>query len=540
MSEVIRKIANKKIRIIFLIISAFLTGLTVVFPKIGFIEWVTLIPVGIIILVRASDKTAKLRWLYLDGLAFFFTYYAVCFHWFVNMYPLDFIDGMTKGTALLLVILGTVGLSLFQAIISAFAFVLVALVFRSRVYEKINLQILKPFIIACIWTLFEWVQTLGWWGVPWGRLPIGQTGYLFGVQNASWFGSYFITFMIVAVNLLLAFALINPHKLKLGILCAVALLLFQYGSGALIWYTTDVTEGEKITVACIQGNVSSSEKWDSTSLQKTFDNYIKYTKEAADNGAELVIWPETAFPYDISQGVNAIYGEYFSMLADNCGIYLLVGAYTSDSEGKDYNSLVCYTPDGSRLENVYSKRHLVPFGEYVPLRPVIEFLIPPLAELVLSDSDAYEGEGSQVMQIKDGIEIGCLICFDSIYDELTLESVRDGAELICLSSNDSWFTDSRALYIHNAHARLRAVESGRYVARAANTGLSTAITPRGEIVATIEPLVEGILMVEVYATDRTTLWSIIGNSFIYYLLGTFGIWVIVEMIFIVVERKKST
>lgn len=517
-AELLKNIAYGKARFLLLFIGGFLTGLTLVLPKLGFLEWITLIPVGVVLLYRVADRAVRLRSLYFEGFVLFYTYYLVCFHWFTYLYPLDFVEGMTKGAALVVVIAAWFGLSLLQALMSALVFVAAGVVCRCRLCVK--LTILKPFLCAGLWAICEWSQTIGWWGVPWGRLPIGQTEYLIGLQNASLLGSYFVTFMLVSVNLLLAYAIIEINdikKLRMGAFLAVALLLLQYGSGTLLYFTTDVNKGEKIKVACVQGNISSSEKWNVESNQKTLDNYCKYTEKAAAEGAELVIWPETAIPYDIST-THSYYARTFSRLAKDNGIYLLVGAYVSDDEGNSLNSLICYTPMGKQIDTVYSKRHLVPFGEYVPLRPLIETLIPPLANLVLSSDDIYPGKGAQIIQTESGIGLGGLICFDSIYEELTLESVREGAELICLSTNDSWFIDSAALYMHNAQAQIRAIESGRYVARAANTGVSTVINPRGEVLCELGALVEGIVVCDVYANGSRTVWSVIGNAFIYCLI----------------------
>jgi len=172
-----------------------------------------------------------------------------------------------------------------------------------------------------------------------------------------------------------------------------------------------------------------------------------------------------------------------------------------------------------KLDTVYSKQHLVPFGEYVPLRPLIETLIPPLAELVLSSDDIDAGEGANVIETGE-FAIGALICFDSIYEELTYDSVRNGAELICLATNDSWFSDSAALYMHNAQAQIRAIESGRYVTRAANTGISTVITPRGEVISMLDPLVEGNVYATVYARSADTVCVHIGNTFVWILFAS--------------------
>jgi apolipoprotein N-acyltransferase len=114
-----------------------------------------------------------------------------------------------------------------------------------------------------------------------------------------------------------------------------------------------------------------------------------------------------------------------------------------------------------------------------------------------------------------GTDVGCLICFDSIYDGLTLDTVRDGAEIICLSTNDSWFSGSAALSIHNSHAQLRAIESGRYISRCASTGISTVISPRGEVLSKVEADTEGLLVYDVYKRDNKTVRYYVGNVFVY-------------------------
>jgi len=537
LSNNITKISYTALRLLLLALGGIFTGLTLVFPEIGFIEWITLIPVAAVVLVRASDAKIRLRSLYLDGLVFFYSFFLTCFHWFVYLYPLDFVDGMTKGGALTVILVGWLGLSLLQAVLSGFAFVFIGLLFRTRLCKRFAL--VKVFAAAGIWAVFEWSQTIGWWGVPWGRLPIGQTKYLWGLQNAAILGSYFVTFILVSVNFLLAMALLYPPKLKLGVLTAAALVVFQYSSGMALWFSKDVTQGNKIKVACIQGNITSAEKWDTSSLTKTIENYQRLTEEAAEQGAELVIWPETAFPYDLSVVFYEAYADYFADLADVHDVYILVGAYVSDEEGNLLNSIICFTPDGKMLEDVYSKRHLVPFGEYVPMQKLIKTLIPPLADLVLSTDEIYPGEGSQIIELDNGVKLGGLICFDSIYEQLTLESVRDGAELICLSTNDSWFIDSKALDMHNAQAQIRAIESGRYIARAANTGISTVINSRGEVIKELEPLVDGLIVSDVYVTENRTVWSFLGNSFIVILmLGELYI-IADEIIFKKIQKNKE-
>ena len=513
-SDLANKETKRGIRFLVLLLSGLLTGLIVAFPTLGFLEWITIAPALVILLRRGSDKAVKLKSLYLDGLVFFYGYYLVCWHFFLSMYPLDFIDGVTKGTAAAVVAISWFGLALLQSLFGGFVFLLSGVIFRGRICQKIGL--LKPLIAAATWAVFEWSQNLGWWGVPWGKLSLGQTKYLLGVQNASWLGSYFITFVLVLVNCLVAYGLINATKIKalrLSAIIALSVIAFQYSTGLVIWFTTDINEGEGVKVACAQGNISASNKWTVDTLKQLERVYWEQTREAAKEGAEIVLWPETAIPFDITAGLYSKYDTMCKSLAKETEVYILVGAYSNDGE-KSYNSLVCYTPEGERCETVYNKRRLVPFGEFIPLRSVFEKLIPPLTEILITFDDVYEGESSSIMDI-GGTDVGCLICFDSIYDGLTLDTVRDGAEIICLSTNDSWFSGSAALSIHNSHAQLRAIESGRYISRCASTGISTVISPRGEVLSRVEADTEGLLVYDIYKRDNKTVRYYVGNVFVY-------------------------
>lgn len=511
----LREASAKRLRFLLLIASGALTGLTLVITRLGLFEWITLVPMGIVLLIRASDRGVRLRSLFLDGLVYYYSFYLVCFHWFIYLYPLEFIDGMTKGAAVAVVCLAWFGLSLLQALMGGLVFVACGLAFRGGICER--LPILRVFAAAGAFAVFEWTQTLGWWAVPWGRLPLGQVDYLVGLQTASLFGSYFVTFVIVAVNLLLAYVLIHPDKLRVGCITAASLLVLQYGAGTLLWFATDVTEGEPIKISCLQGNISSSGKWNDESAMRTRETYIRLINEAADEGAELIILPETAFPYNMDSTKQESLNELLCELARSNGVYLLVGAFSTEGEKDSLNSLICYTPEGVRDDTVYSKRHLVPFGEYVPMRPLVETLLTPLAGLVLGPDAVDEGEGTNIIDV-DGVKIGGIICFDSVFEELTRDSVLDGTEVICLGTDDSWFGNSAELHMHNAQSQLRAIETRRYVARAANTGVSTVIDSRGEVICAVDPVVEGRATATAYANSDITLYTTVGNAFVFLLI----------------------
>ena len=538
-SDFLNKETKLGIRLLVLILSGALTGLTVAFPVIGFLEWITIIPAAVILLRRASNKEIKLRTLYLDGLVFFYGYYLVCWHFFISMYPLDFIDGVTKGTAAAVVAISWLGLALLQALMGAFVFLLSGVILRGQICQKVG--ILQPITVSALWAVFEWSQNFGWWGVPWGKLALGQTKYLVGIQNASWFGSYFITFVLVLVNFVIAYALLNASKIKILRLCsiiAVSVISFQYLTGTVIWFTNDINEGERVKVACAQGNISASNKWTADTVKQLETVFWEQTRYAAEQGAEIVLWPETAIPFNITSGLYTKYDTKCKELAKETQVYIIVGAYSNDGD-KSYNSLICYTPNGERLETVYNKRRLVPFGEFIPLRSIFEKVIPPLTEILITFDDISEGESSSIMDI-DGTDVGCLICFDSIYDGLTLNTVRDGAEIICLSTNDSWFSGSAALSIHRSHSQLRAIESGRYITRCASTGISTIVSPRGEVLSYLEADTDGVLVYDVYKRQNKTVWHYLGNAFVYFCLLLLVILLGEKIVFKIKKKRKIT
>ncbi len=520
------KAHRRLLRLSFLALGAILTGLTLVFPKIGIIEWVSLIPSAISLISIARDTSVRKRGLYGYGFFFFICFYLVNYHWFINLYPLDFVEGMTKGAALAVVFAGWFGLSLFQASMGALVFVIFGVGVRTCTAKRI--APIGAVLAGALWATFEWTQTLGWIGVPWGRLAIGQTEWLIGAQSASLFGSCFVTFMIVTVNFFAAYAIISVSKRRFFALTAAALFIFNTVVGAAI-YLLDKNDAESVKISVVQGNISSGEKWNSSLTYKTLDVYEKYTVEAAFEGAQIVVWSESAIPFNIDK--NAVLQKYVRRLASENNVIIFVGAFTYNEEGEQCNSIVAVHPDGTVSDTVYSKRHLVPFGEYVPMRALFETLIPPLAELSMMPDDLAQGYESNVFYLEEG-SIGSLICFDSIYDELARASVMEGAQMLAISTNDSWFLDSAALYMHNAQAKLRAIENNRYVVRAANTGVSSVINSRGEELYSLAPMTEGQITACVTLKDTHTLYTYIGNSFVY-------LCVISVIVFLIYEKARA-
>ncbi len=492
-----------------------LFGLTVIFPQIGLLEWVALIPALAVLLVYAPDSTVKLKRLYGMGFGFSMAFMPVNFHWFLYMYPLDF-AGMSRPASALVVGLAWIGLSLFQALGMALLFPLMGIALRGRWLSRRT--VLHPILFAALWTVLEWWWAhSGWSGVPWARLSLGQAHILPMLQSAYLFGAYGITFLIVIVNGFLCHMLLHPSRRVLCGVVAGGLFLGNLGFG-FIRMATVPAGGETVVAAAIQGNKSSLEYWSSNTMDEVMNTYEELTHKAASEGATLIVWPETGVPANIDRN-QRVY-DWVTELAAECEVTILAGVFTRVEEGskQDYNSIVAVLPDGTVHETVYNKRNPVPFGEFVPFRNLVMTLVPPLAEINTLDEDIPAGEDSEVFDLALGA-VGPLICFDSIYECNAHDSIRNGAELITVSTNDSWFQDSRGVWMHHAQSRLRAIETGRYIVRSAVTGVSSIITPTGDAVELLDPLERGYVLAEVEMRQEITPYTVMGDVLVYFMLA---------------------
>ncbi len=506
--EHIKAYIMKHKRPLLLILGASMTALTLVFPHIGFVQWVCMIPMILPLFELCDDPSFTNRRAYGYGFLTVYVYYLILYHWFVNLYPLDF-AGLEPTGALAVIAAGWFGLPLLQAIPGGLIFLFFRLIGKSGIYQKAPL--LRPFVFASLWVVFEWSSTLSWVGVPWGRLALGQIDFLPMLQSASLFGSYFVSFLLLLTNGFLAYFILYQRRKTLCLSMVAGIILANYLFGAISLHFSENNAENTVKVAAIQGNINSHDKWDSSSSEHVKEVYRRLTEEAAVKGADLVVWPETALPYYLND--YPAMQRYVSSVAVDCKVTLIMGAFYVDEDGNEYNSLYMITPDGSISETVYSKRHLVPFGEYVPLRNIVMTLIPPLADISMLDGDLTAGDGDPLFASPYG-KIGSLICFDSIYEQLPLKSVRNGAEIMVISSNDSWFLDSKAVYQHKAQAQLRAIENGRPYVRAANTGISAVIDEKGRVKEELAPLIEGIVVQELVPTEERTLYSYVGNLWV--------------------------
>ncbi len=494
-------------------LSGILTALPLIFPTgLRFPAWVSMTPLFCFAAMTANGRTGsgdmrKAGLLFRLGLSFSAGYYGSLYHWFLCLYPLDF-TGLSGPESAAVIALAWIGLTLLQGLPTALLPWILSLVRRRWM----------PLAGACFWVLCEWSQTLTWAGVPWCRLALSQTASPAVLQNASLLGSLFVGFCIVLVNGLLALAasaLLSRDRRqmagRIALPCAAALVILggMHGYGLYRLYTYAET-GEPVRAALIQGNIGTRDKWGHNALELSLDTYAALTREACEAcDPDLILWPETVIPtylrYDLAMlEIRSIARQY--------GVTILASGYDHPSDNDrsvTYNALFLIRPDGKTADAAYHKQRPVPFGEYLPWEKLLSGIMPFL------DLNRYEREISpdrtaSLLETEYGT-VGGLICFDSIYEGLTLDAVRRGASLLAVATNDSWYRDWSAVEQHQRHAVLRAVESGRWVIRAANTGISSLISPVGEVTASLGPLTDGVVCGEVYFRDEITPYTRCGD-----------------------------
>lgn len=522
-------------------LSAVATGFVVSYFLPSAFEFVSLVPFMFVLLSRVGEEKWLRRGLGL-GFLYFYAYYLTVWHWFLQMYPLDF-TGISRPSALAVVVVAWLGLPLIQALAAMWQVPLFLYMAKSPFLSRDGKpRASAPAAYAAVLVLFEWIQTLTWAGVPWGRLAIGQAYVPAMIGTSSLFGSYFVSFVIAAVNAYGAYAIIEflsgeRRRAASSFAAALLILTANLTYGAVRIYIKEeksAPTSDMLTVSVLQGNISSKDKWRDGSYGNLFSTYASLTAAAADDGADVVVFPETALPWTVN-GANVVRGDLEELSATSGKVLLATGFWRRD-DGAEYNSVFTVDPEyGLDEEHTYYKQHLVPFGEFVPYEDVIRVLIPPLADLGLFDGNISTGEAGRVLETRYGT-VGAMVCFDSIYESSGIDAVRAGAELLCVSTNDSWFDGSAAIRQHTAQSVLRAVECDRYVCRAGNTGFSCIISPTGEIVTSVEVETRGIATHDVEMRSTRTLYSYIGNGFV----GAVGTFAAVCVISSVIVNCKTT
>jgi apolipoprotein N-acyltransferase len=366
-------------------------------------------------------------------------------------------------------------------------------------------------LAPAVWVTTELARTYFWSGFPWVLLGYSQTTVLPVAQIASVVGVFGLSALVACASAAMAFAVVVRSRFAfacLGGAAAVVLGVVLWGDARLARH--ELTEqGRPVRVALIQGNIPQDQKWDTAQAGNILATYLRMTAEAAAGGAQLVIWPESSTPFYFED--DRVGGTLIREAVKRAGVELLLGSDQMERSQPPayYNAAFLVRRDG-QVAGAYRKMHLVPFGEYVPLKNLL-FFVGPLVEA----AGAFTPGQSMVLLPTSQGAISTAICYEIVYPALVRQSVVMGSELLTTITNDAWYGYSSAPYQHFMQASMRAIEQGRYLARSANTGISGIVDPYGRVLQQSEIFERTVMVGDVRMLTGRTVYGKIGDVFAY-------------------------
>lgn len=487
--------------------------LIVIFPRLNLevIAWFALIP-----LFYAIQGKKPHHSFYLGLIAGFVTFFGLVYWVFIAVSRYGNLNYLLSAFVLILLV------SYLSLFMGAFAFLLRYLEDRLGLKEVVT----APFA----WVSLEYVRSFLFTGFPWESLGYSQFLFLPLIQASDITGVYGISFLIVLANALLFNIFYNwflKREKKFYREVAFTFFLFTitlvYGG----WRLADVRKKTEafstIKAAVIQGNIDQSKKWDPTFQDDTVKIYRDLSFKAAKSSPSLIIWPESAMPFYFQS--NARYRDIVFNISKETGSYLLFGspAYRRGGGKMGYfNSAFLISPSGNVLGR-YDKVHLVPLGEYVPLGKYLYFI-----DKLVEGTGAFS-PGKRIGPLVFSLgKPGVFICYEAIFPNLVRKFVNRGANFLINLTNDAWYGKTSAPYQHLSMVTFRAVENRVFIARAANTGISSIIDATGKIRSATGIFTRGFIVDTIRLGRVHTFYTEFGDIFAQICLGITLIMVVIN------------
>ncbi|MCE5250707.1 apolipoprotein N-acyltransferase [bacterium] len=457
-----------------LISALFLTGSYPTFG-LGFFAFVSLIPLFPVFMKCSTVRV--LLWTWVSGVIFL----GITLFW---------IHHITWG--------GMVG----AVIVLAFFFALPFAV--SRIIYEVSPRlgfIVLPFAVAGM----EWIRSFGSLAFPWMILGNSQSSYPFFIQFADITSVYGVSAWIVLVNISSYLIMRKKTPRRWLLFAALFIIPIAYSMAVVL---TGRSDGKKMQVALVQGNVIPEEKWEDGMELWNINLYRSMSVEAASSSPlDLIVWPETATPVYLLETPR--YRRMVQSLVDSIGVPVLTGTPSIDIDTREtWNSAAFFVPDAPHAQ-IYHKIHLVPFGEAIPL----DDYFPELRKLDFGQANWDKGK-ERVIFTSDVLPPFCaVICFESIFPDLIRSFVVKGVEFIVVITNDVWFGPSPSPQQHARISVFRAIEFHRPVIRCANTGISMIIDPYGRILKQTDTFTRDTLIGTIVPRTGRTFYMRFGNVF---------------------------
>jgi apolipoprotein N-acyltransferase len=433
---------------------------------------------------RARTSRAAAAASYIAGVVFF----AGTFYWITEtMTAYGGLDWLSAA-----------GVGLLFSVVYALHFVLfgIPVWYAVRHWGRIGLLTAAPF-----WVTVELLRTYWISGFPWMLSGYALAPFSGLLQIVSWTGVYGLSFIATAVSSTIAYGLMKRHWGWAGGSIAVAVVL----SVLPILPAPPEPSGDGINVRLVQTNIPLDLEWKEPESSQLMDQLVQLS--SAEPGKErLIVWPETPAPFYLNDDPG--FRQRIERIARTSDSYVLVGYIDKNGDGST-NSAGLVDPRGAVVSR-YDKMHLVPFGEYVPLKSLLFF-----AESLTRQVGDFKPGTEYTVDTMDQHRFSTAICYESIFPDLVRQFVKRGSELLVVITNDGWFGVSSAPYQHLRMGVVRAVENRRYEVRTANTGISAIIDPYGRIESSTPIGRRMVLDGRVYFHSDQTFYTRYGDVFAY-------------------------
>ncbi len=482
----------------FLLLISLLSGALAVAGFAPFYLW-PLPVLSLAVLFGLLARTHSMRAGFLIGLAWGLGFFLTGVSWvYVS---LSVYGGMPMALAALATFLFCGLLALFPALVGA-------LQAGWRVSPTLRLLVLIPLG----WGMAEWVRGWLFTGFPWLAIAYSQVPASPLAGYAPLVGVYGMSFLLALTAALLAWGMTLRGPLAQRVWAGVAVLTLGIGGQALRGVNWTTSDGAPTSVALLQGNIPQDMKW---KPEKTHTTLETYARMAAASPAQLIVLPETALPL-FESDLPDFYRDGLVALGQKNGGDILTGLPTGSVNGDYYNSVISL---GSAPSQRYHKVHLVPFGEYIPLKAVWGWIIQVLH---IPLSDFARGDRNQTPLAIGGQRVAANICYEDVFGEEIIRQLPAASVLVNVS-NLAWFGDSLAPWQHAQMSQMRALETGRMMLRATNTGLTAIIDEKGRILASLPPFTSGSLTGSIQGYAGSTPYVRWGNAPVIVLWALLGI-----------------
>jgi apolipoprotein N-acyltransferase len=480
-------------RIIFSALSGVLLVLCFPHADLGWLAWAALVP---FFLTFPKDR---FRDALLHGFVLGFVFYGGALYW-IAIFASEKAGSSIGWISLLLA-------AVFHSSVLIFFSALCYFVWRRSLWAKL-------IAVPAAWALCEWVGELGPLGLGWGDLGYSQWTNIPILQLSSIAGVFGLSFFIVFINLSIA----SRNSRAWAFAALLFALLFLWGK---VESKIDPAL-PKVTVAAVQGNINQDVKWtrlgrpqNLSYFYNTLDTFDSLTSEAAAKGAHFVLLPETAIPGFIQQD-GELLGRSRSWATKNDCAILAGGNYTDEKAKKCQNVVFMFSPQGDILGR-YAKCKLAPFGEFLPYPELFSFLGPLRRSFGdLEPGGEFQPSIPSSVALTDGkqLVVGPMICYESTYSRFARRQAIQGADILAVSTDDTWFGKTAAAKQHLAMSAMRAAETRRSLVRSAATGISAIFDSRGRMLKSMGLFRRGVLVCDVPVETDLTLFDRYGDCFV--------------------------